>query len=250
MTPQKGKRESRRRKGGGTTAAGVGVVRVAKRGVKKGSVSAKKKKASKGARKVLATGRPKSKLNSKKVISRRKKSTRAKGVPREGRAAGRVEPRENTLRLGGGTGLAVVVAVAEGADGAWDVSQARDERVSQGKGSGGVTAAMTRAARGIATKPRIKKLAGTLAALGHPARVAMLVKLLEGPATYRALQKVSGLKAGPLYHHVNQLRLSDLILPKQRDLYALTRGGRNVLVGGLALMSLAGDKRERPAVGG
>ncbi len=144
----------------------------------------------------------------------------------------------------------MLVAVAESVGGEWDVAQARDERVSQRKGSGGAVAAMTRAARAMATKARIKTLAGTLAALGHPARVVMLVKLLEGPATYRALQRVSGLKAGPLYHHVNQLRLASLILPKQRDLYALTRGGRNVLVGGLALMSLAGDKRERPVVGG
>jgi len=73
----------------------------------------------------------------------------------------------------------------------------------------------------------------------------MLVKLLEGPSTYRGLHRITGLKAGPLYHHINQLRLAGLLRPKQRDLYDLTRGGRNVILGALTLTKLAKDKRAR-----
>ena len=91
-----------------------------------------------------------------------------------------------------------------------------------------------------------------LAAVGHTARVRLLAKMLEGPATYRALHRVSKLKPGPLYHHINQLRLAGLILPKQRDLYELTRGGRNLILTVIVLGPLLRDGRRRPvpAVGG
>ncbi|MDO8630103.1 MAG: helix-turn-helix domain-containing protein [Phycisphaerales bacterium] len=83
------------------------------------------------------------------------------------------------------------------------------------------------------------------AALGNSARLAILRLLLDGPATYRSLQKATGLAAGPLYHHVNQLRLAGLILPKQRDLYELTRGGRNLYMIALTIAPLTGDRRRR-----
>lgn len=85
-----------------------------------------------------------------------------------------------------------------------------------------------------------------LAAVGHEQRVRLLAKLLEGPATYRALQRVTKLKAGPLYHHINQLRLAGLILPKQRDLYELTRGGRNLILATIVIGPLIRDSRRRP----
>ncbi len=85
-----------------------------------------------------------------------------------------------------------------------------------------------------------------LAAVGHVQRARLMVKLLEGPATYRALQRITGAKPGPLYHHVNQLRLAGLILPKQRDLYELTRGGRNLILAAIAVGPLIKDRRRRP----
>lgn len=84
------------------------------------------------------------------------------------------------------------------------------------------------------------------AAAGHPTRAKLLGKLIEGPATYRALQTATKLAAGPLYHHIQQLRLAGLILPKQRDLYELTRGGRNLVVVMAALEPLLRDGRRRP----
>ncbi len=91
-----------------------------------------------------------------------------------------------------------------------------------------------------------KNLAQVLAALGHAARVVILNKLLEGPGTYRSLRRTTNLLAGPLYHHINQLRLAGLLRPKERDLYQLTRGGRNLIVAAMALGPLSRDRRQRP----
>lgn len=85
-----------------------------------------------------------------------------------------------------------------------------------------------------------------LAAAGHETRMKILAKLLEGPATYRAVQRVTKAPAGPLYHHINQLRLAGLILPKQRDLYELTRGGRNLVLTIAAMEPMIKDRRRRP----
>jgi DNA-binding transcriptional ArsR family regulator len=84
------------------------------------------------------------------------------------------------------------------------------------------------------------------AAIGHPQRARMLLALLAGPATYGSIQKTTKLKAGPLYHHINQLRLAGLIAPKQRDLYELTRGGRNLALLAIAAAPLIKDSRRRP----
>jgi len=96
---------------------------------------------------------------------------------------------------------------------------------------------------GVAPSGAPKELHRTTGALAHAARVTIMLKLLEGPATYRSLQKTTSLKAGPLYHHINQLRLCGLILPKQRDLYELTRGGQGLILAGMAVAGLARDRR-------
>ena len=89
----------------------------------------------------------------------------------------------------------------------------------------------------------------TLGALGHSVRIRILRKLLDGPATYQTLKKTTKLKPGPLYHHINQLRLSELILPKERDLYELSRGGRNLILGAIVLSAMIHDRRRRPMGG-
>lgn len=102
------------------------------------------------------------------------------------------------------------------------------------------------AKRSAGSRPKLNGgVCRALAALGCEVRSRIMNKLLAGPATYKALQKVTKLQAGPLYHHVNQLRLAGLLLPKQRDLYELTRGGRNLLLGVLALAPLIRDSRRR-----
>ncbi|MEE9297147.1 MAG: winged helix-turn-helix domain-containing protein [Phycisphaerae bacterium] len=149
-----------------------------------------------------------------------------------------------------GVGFGVVAAVVEGFDKTWDVAEVVEDRtVGCGRGVAS-TAAVGRALRSLVSKGRVGKSAAMLAALAHPVRLGILVKLLQGPASYRALQECTGVKAGPLYHHVNQLRLGSLVMPKRRDLYAMTRGGRNALLVSLVLPSLVKDRRARPAVGG
>ena len=93
---------------------------------------------------------------------------------------------------------------------------------------------------------RVERTARILGVLGSRHRLRILGALAGGGATYRGLVKTTGLAAGPLYHHVNQLRLAGLILPKQRDLYELTRGGRNLVLVAMALGPLVSDARRRP----
>jgi len=96
-------------------------------------------------------------------------------------------------------------------------------------------------------KPRLSnRTTEAVAAAGHPVRAKLLLKLLDGPGTYQALKRVSKLDPGPLYFHIGQLRTSGLIMPKQRDLYELTRGGRNLILALMAVDRLVSDRRKCP----
>ena len=87
-----------------------------------------------------------------------------------------------------------------------------------------------------------------MAAMGHTTRAKLMTTLLRGPADHATLQQATKVAAGPLYHHVNQLRLAGLIRPKQRNTYELTRGGRNMILTAMALGSIVADARRRPHV--
>jgi len=102
------------------------------------------------------------------------------------------------------------------------------------------------AARAFANKANIRRLGRLLAALGNPHRVKILAALLAGPQTYRGLVRATKLRAGPLYHHINQLRLAGFLAPKVRDTYVLTRAGRNLVLVALSLGPLMRDGRIRP----
>ena len=137
--------------------------------------------------------------------------------------------------------LAVVVAAVE-ADGKGWRTQVGQASLRAGSGGRGVMA-RTRAAKRLTTPAKRKRLAQVVSAVASPHRLTIMAKLLEGPATYQALIKASGLKVGPLYHHINQLRLASLVGPKERDLYRLTRAGQNVLLTMLAMLPLTSDTR-------
>jgi len=92
-----------------------------------------------------------------------------------------------------------------------------------------------KAARRIGRASQPERIAAILAALSHPQRIAILAKLLETEATHRLLSKHTGLKAGPLYHHLRELRAAGLIGPKVRDLYVITRQGRRAILAALAV---------------
>lgn len=145
-------------------------------------------------------------------------------------------------------GLGVVVGVVETVGGQIDATViARDRLGNLGPRRGATGTSILGRARLGGNGSKSAGLLGTaLAAMGHPVRIKILTMLLDGPGVYRSLQKVTGLKPGPLYHHVNQLRLAGLIGPKQRDLYELTRAGRNLLLVTLALEPLLKDRRLRP----
>jgi DNA-binding transcriptional ArsR family regulator len=94
------------------------------------------------------------------------------------------------------------------------------------------------AARRIARGARPEILARLLAAIAHPQRAEILLKLLGGEATHRSLAKTTGLKAGPLYHHLRELRMAGLIGPKVRDLYVLTARGARAILATMAIERL------------
>jgi len=147
-------------------------------------------------------------------------------------------------------GLGAAMTVVEALGGKTDVQNATAEAFIRGRRAGRLpNTAMEEAARRICRRGDIPALAGVLAALGSVHRLTILAQLLEGPATYRALGRRTSLKAGPLYHHINQLRLAGLVGPKARDTYVLTRAGRNAVLGALAMGSLVKDTRLRLAPG-
>ncbi|MGB9626532.1 MAG: hypothetical protein ACPMAQ_16885 [Phycisphaerae bacterium] len=147
-------------------------------------------------------------------------------------------------------GLGAVTMVVEALGGGTDVQSARAQTFLRGRRANRLpNAAMEQAARRVCGAGGIPALAAVLAALGSVHRLAILAQLLEGPATYRALGSRTRLKAGPLYHHINQLRLAGLVGPKTRDTYVLTRAGRNAVLAALAMRSLLKDTRPRPKPG-
>jgi hypothetical protein len=92
-----------------------------------------------------------------------------------------------------------------------------------------------RVVRQVARGIRPDVLARNMAALSHPQRIRILLKLLAGEATHQLLRRTTDLKAGPLYHHLRELREAGLIGPKTRDLYVITRAGRRAILGTLAM---------------
>lgn len=149
-------------------------------------------------------------------------------------------------------GLGVVVALVETVGGQIDATVIACDRLGNlgPRGGARVKPSVAPARLGGSGPKSTRHLSLALAAMGHPVRIKILTMLLDGPGVYRSLQKVTGLKPGPLYHHVNQLRLAGLIGPKERDLYELTRAGRNLLMVTLALEPLLKDRRLRPQATG
>ncbi len=184
----------------------------------------------------------------------RKPAGRGRVAGGKAKRAGRSSTEENWAKRAGGALLprskreacGAMVVVAEGVGGDADIA-GRACRIDLASDGNGVRRGGEKGASNVRRAVRLS--AGTwrmLAAVGHEQRGRLLTKLVEGPATYRTLQLATKLKPGPLYHHINQLRLAGLILPKQRDLYELTRGGRNLILAVMAMAPLIRDSRRRP----
>lgn len=183
-------------------------------------------------------GRKTAKKAGKKPATPRSGRTQPARANRQGGSDGRaVFPALDRKRPQWGLGTFIVVA--EGLGHTNEVAVARTEAFGASPGPGA-------AARRFSSKARLDELARVLSAFGNPHRLEILTALLYGPATYRTLQRASKLKAGPFYHHINQLRLAGFLGPKTRDLYVLTRAGRNALLVALSLAPLLKDRRIRP----
>jgi hypothetical protein len=74
------------------------------------------------------------------------------------------------------------------------------------------------------------RLARLLGGLGHPDRVRLANAILIGARTHRELSGATGLKTGPLYHHVRELERAGLLRSASRNLHELTELGRFVLL--------------------
>ena len=150
-------------------------------------------------------------------------------------------------RGGRGVGLAAGVCIVEAVGGAVEVASAGKEHVQVGAATvGRADSILARAGRKLGRGVNWERAGEALAAAGNVHRLQIMAYLLEGPATYRALQKATGLQVGPLYHHIDKLRLAGLMGPKERDLYTLTRAGRNLILLAIVAVRLLKDRRLRP----
>jgi ArsR family transcriptional regulator len=82
-------------------------------------------------------------------------------------------------------------------------------------------------------------IARLLAALGHPARLALVRALLAGVRTSQELQEVIGSSsAGQLYHHLNDLMAAGVVDQAGRSRYRISAGR---IVPLLVILAAAGD---------
>lgn len=85
-------------------------------------------------------------------------------------------------------------------------------------------------------------------AMANSRRVAMLKAIFTGAGSYAELSESLQLKAGPLYHHVRELRLAGLLELAQRDTYRLTEYGKHALllacVNESLLSKIGADRRD------
>jgi len=156
------------------------------------------------------------------------------------RSAGR---RSSVFRSSDVAGLAVRLTVGLADGSTWDVSEVelsgliarpKGPRKPSFPGLRDTQRAVGHLVRGV--RPNV--ITDLLAALAHPQRLTILIKLLGGEATHKLLAKATGLKPGPLYHHIRELRVAMFIGPKQRDLYRLTPKGRRAILAALAMGAL------------
>ncbi len=73
-------------------------------------------------------------------------------------------------------------------------------------------------------------LARMLSGIGQRHRVVVLRAILAGANTHAALKKVTGLAAGPLYHHLRSLERAALVTFVERNRYDVSRVGRDLIM--------------------
>ena len=144
------------------------------------------------------------------------------------------------------TGWDCVLRITHALDGKREWIEARaDGLIAHRKNNGSVDDTAAQAARRMVRRADRAEIATLMTGLANPHRLAILHSLLEGPANYQHLLSVTQLTAGPVYHHISELRLAGLIGPKARDTYELTELGNRLAVLSLLLPKLAKAKPQR-----
>ena len=87
-------------------------------------------------------------------------------------------------------------------------------------------------------KAKNQEVATLFSALANPHRVAICKSLLSGPKCHTELRAICHLNAGPLYHHLRELKLAGFMGPPQRDRYALSTRGRDMLLIALSVSAM------------
>jgi hypothetical protein len=87
-------------------------------------------------------------------------------------------------------------------------------------------------------------MARVFAALGSSRRLAMLGAIFDGACSYAALVGRLNMKAGPLYHHVRELRLAGLLESDARDSYRLSKRGTYAWLAACSLDALLKSVRQ------
>lgn len=183
--------------------------------------------------------RPQPKAGGRSVRAKRRPPTVRRPTAAGAKRSGAKPAKQPFPGLRKEDGCGAMIVVVEKAGDKWDELRGVVE----------IRTAPAGGAKGRGAAGHVQRAARALAAVGHVQRLKIMLKLIEGPATYQALQRATRLRAGPLYHHVNQLRMAGLILPKQRDLYESTRGGRNLILLVMAAEASIKDARRRPVAG-
>ncbi len=124
------------------------------------------------------------------------------------------------------------------------------------KGEGKVQQHLATLDRPVAASERLRLKEGTkilkqpaaaarlLHGAAHAERLRLMAELIPGPRTHHDLKTATGLKAGPLYHHVRELERADLVVCPARNRYELTEAGRLtfLLTAGLVVLSSNGRR--------
>lgn len=141
------------------------------------------------------------------------------------------------------TGFACQVTISNSLSGKADCLEVRLQSSTLSAKRQTPEAALARAARSLVRHARPDRCAILLNSLASTHRLKIAYRLLEGPAGYRQLQEATTLQAGPLYHHIDELRLAGLVQvrrPGGHNLYELSKVGTRLTILSLVISRFSG----------
>ena len=133
-----------------------------------------------------------------------------------------------------GMGVATFLCICEPVGSAVKCHCAGKGRFVRGKRASTAKPVAASTWRSLLARHDWSPLASILRAAGAVERLRMLALLAAGCASYGQLRRLTGQKPGPLYHHLNCLRLAGLVTLEARDRYSATYVGRRAVLALLA----------------